>query len=245
MKTKGITAALGAALILSSCAGGEENVESVTVALTTEIPFEQVTETTSAKAFLGDYTEQDTAYMPEPFSTAYESDGVDTSAFFDSYKFELTFIPIELIRETDSGEFDEWCASFEGNGGTGLTDSANLYSFIKRFNISRSSVEEYISSANENYEKLGYDKAYAPDFADKLYFGSEADIVSYCASEYCIAVGADVYTPKWLYYHTASDYREAGITADMVESKKAVLTDIPFTDEAFDAFFSKLDSYSG
>ena len=59
MKTKGITATLGAALILSSCAGGEENVESVTVALTTEIPFEQPVETTSQEtAFLADYTVQ-------------------------------------------------------------------------------------------------------------------------------------------------------------------------------------------
>ncbi len=59
MKTKGITAALGAALILSSCAGGEENVESVTVALTTETAFEQPVETTSQEtAFLADYTVQ-------------------------------------------------------------------------------------------------------------------------------------------------------------------------------------------
>lgn len=71
-------AVLGAALILSSCAGGEENVESVTVALTTETAFEQVTEeTTSAKAFLGDYTEQ--ASEEETVVICGESYGTDTS----------------------------------------------------------------------------------------------------------------------------------------------------------------------
>lgn len=66
MKTSyAVVAFLAALILLSSCTlNNEENVESVTVALTTETALEQVTEgTTTAKEILGDYTEKETGVV--------------------------------------------------------------------------------------------------------------------------------------------------------------------------------------
>lgn len=84
-------AVLSAVMLLSSCANGEENVESVTVALTTETALEQLTEETSASAFLGDYTEPALPDSVTVFGTEYPTDGQTLAVTVDADLFsEMT-----------------------------------------------------------------------------------------------------------------------------------------------------------
>lgn len=84
-------AVLTAVLLLSSCAGGEEKVESVTVALTTETAAEQLTKETTDAAFLGDYTEPAVPDSVAVFGTKYPADGQTLAVTVDADLFsEMT-----------------------------------------------------------------------------------------------------------------------------------------------------------
>lgn len=74
-------AVLTTVLLLSSCAKGEENVESVTVELTTETSIEQPGETTEqTTAFLADHTVQTSETTETEIETTVSEDETDENA---------------------------------------------------------------------------------------------------------------------------------------------------------------------
>jgi hypothetical protein len=148
------------------------------------------------------------------------------------------------MRLVDSDKLIEWLESYDifSNPPRGLTEYANIYSFIKHFDLSDEDVTEAMSSylsSDDPQIKITNEEL------DLILHGSEAEVIAGFASEYSIVVGDKVYSPSWIYTHTPTAYKQAGITPDDLRQKTAAYEAISFTPEARAALNEKINSYIG
>jgi beta-lactamase regulating signal transducer with metallopeptidase domain len=178
--------------------------------------------------------------MPNPFPEGSD----DNVSYYQPGNHILDNVTVSLLRLVDDTEQNEWRESFDffNNPPSSLTEYLNLYSFIKQFNISDEDVTEAMSAhlTSDNWQTRVTEEE-----LDLILHGSEADIVSYFASEYSIVVGDKIYSPHWVYTHTIAAYKQAGITPEALQQKLELYADISFTPEARAALNEKLNSYVG
>lgn len=137
--------------------------------------------------------------------------------FSRPYYFAFT-VSDYVSNFVDKDDFDVWCNQFEHfeNGGTRNKYEFNYYEFITEFSISREKMEEICAQYKELFPEIDLLTA---DQVDKLYTASEVEVYQYFANPYAVTVGKAAYSPKWMTEHTAEDYREAGITYDILAAK--------------------------
>ncbi len=129
-----------------------------------------------------------------------------------------------------------------------IDDTPNVYRFMKGLGLSGEEMEDILKKHDEGLRK---EISEGRDLEDKLfdlytiYFGSEnkADMAATFKSPYSIVVGEYIFSPRWLYYHTEADYTKAGITATQVEIMLPLYEKLGLTEEAWDAFIAKLNSF--
>ncbi len=140
--------------------------------------------------------------------------GGDMSFYSRTYVLEFS-MESRLWSLVDKDEFDAWMNSFEDFGGKRSGVELNVYSFIKEFGIPREMVEDICRKYKENF---GGDY-----FTDKqvemLYNGKEEEVYAFFANPAGIMIGKTVYPPRWLAEHSVEEYKEAGITAAMIDEK--------------------------
>ena len=78
---------------------------------------------------------------------------------------------------------------------------------------------------------------------DTVFSGDKSAVTKEFASDYSIVINDKVYCPNWIYTHSVSDYYEAGISAEDIDSKVTLYSVFGFTDEAREAFEDKLSVY--
>lgn len=184
--------------------------------------------------------------MPAPFVILEGTGGDQYANYYLPCNFILDDIPVELMNLRDSVEVTKWLKkdklSTRPTVPSSIKDYVNIYSFITDFNISREEAEtalEYYLNTPEEFVHIEYRDL------DIIYSGDIELITKTYASEYSIVVGDKIYSPEWVYTHSAEDYKTAGITAEDILSRVDSYSRILFTDEARLAFSEKLSAYTG
>lgn len=184
-------------------------------------------------------------------STAAESSqqesavGGDESAdFYQPGNRVLDNIPVSLMKLRDDDEVTKWINShqdFFENAPDSIEDYANVYSFITSFNITKEEAGEALK-----YELESDDPQIriTEEEFDTLFCGDVEKITKAFASEYSIVVGKNIYSPHWVYTHSTDDYKEAGITSQMIEEKIDKYSLLVFTDTEKNEFDEKLSKYT-
>ena len=121
----------------------------------------------------------------------------------------------------------------------------NLYWWMTELGLTIDKVYDAIENNNEYYRTR-------ENFKDMIYTDEELaalrsedrnKIAETFASEYCIVIGENVFSPKWLYYHTIEDYRAAGITPVMMFRVMNKYKEFELTDEAWRALCQKFYAF--
>lgn len=178
--------------------------------------------------------------MPSPFAEL--SDGDANSAFYQPCEILLDGIPTELIRLVDSTEFENWKSEhniFE-KAPSGLRDYPNAYSFIVEFDIPEN---EVLSALSVYLHSDDPRIAISEDDINIILSRDEKAIIERFASDYSIVIGNKIYSPQWIYENSVDSYKETEITADMIKEKLPLYSNIKFTDEAREAFQTKLGEF--
>lgn len=118
----------------------------------------------------------------------------------------------------DEAAYEAWRNTFEhiNSEGTRSKYEYNMYTLIREFSIPREEIEKIC----EDYKKLFPEDEYlTKEQLDMLYNGTELEVYQYFANPHAVMVGKDAYPPKWMVQHTAEDYREVGITYDLLTAK--------------------------
>ena len=186
--------------------------------------------------------------MPLPFE---HYDSRYNSIFHDLWINKFTTISNKLLELSDNDKdlelMNKLCETrcetpytLDGNDGI-----MNLYWWMKELDVSVDEVCRAIEKNNEYYRTR-------EDFNDIIYTikelaaiqsGDRKTIAETFASEYCIIVGENVFSPKWLYYHTIEDYKAVGIHPETITQNMAMYEGLGLTGEAWAAFKAKLESY--
>ena len=180
--------------------------------------------------------------MPEPFE---ESGGDEAADFYATVNLKLGYLDSQFCEIAGWEETNEWLesAASANSDYTAVDELANLYSFIRRFDIPDDTVREILTETRVGSED---------DFTDEeieLILSDDAEAVAeHFAAESAIVKGKNLFSPKWLYYHPASDYAAAGITGEDLEKVLSNIDDFGLTSEAREAFEKKLSetmTYTG
>ena len=130
-----------------------------------------------------------------------------------------------------------------------LDDNMNLYVWCKEFDLDPDDLCEAIKYDNRNMwgvrEDVVEQLTFTDDELDVLRSMDRQVIINTFASEYSIIVGENVFSPKWLYYHTIEDYEKVNISATQIRVMLTKYKELGLTDEAFEAFSAKLEGYIG
>lgn len=176
--------------------------------------------------------------MPAPFSDG--TDGDAHSTFYQPCRRVLDNIPVELMRLRDDAEVEAWINSFTPiytAAPDSISDYANIYSFVTHFNITREEAENALSvylTTDDEQIKITKEEL------DVIFSGDIGAITKEFASEYSIVSGEHIYSPSWVYSHTAEDYKSAGITPQDIAEKTTLYMAMDLTDDAKAALEAKL-----
>jgi|GEM_PF-5855573 len=259
-----ITRALGMAAALALVVGGGvwlwKNWDKIAVS-GNEKPGEATTVTTVSAPVITndtispDTTEPDTVdrfeqitdtSMPEPYdSTEYPMGNFDFGSLWQE-----KLLGTDTIVEFDYEKHNEHRKQIEGTETPyTLYDSANFYGLARAVELTDDEITEAIKKINEYYENStnlmnNTSYIYTEEDISVIKNADEIEVARHFASDYSIVVGENVFSPRWLYYHTTEDYKAVGITPAMINAKLEKYRELGLTDEAWNAFRDKLLRYT-
>lgn len=253
------TTVLLALCSLAACSDSQEqilaSIQQITTTLNTAPPIEQETiETEESKSEISSddlfqISEETTKTintevtymdieMPDPFP---EKDGDSNMLFYASVTTKLDYLDMSFIWLVDYDEAEDWLYSHSSSKSefTDVGEAANLYSFIKHFNISSDFVRENLVNMRNGS---------ADDFSDEeidlILSGDNEAIAEHFVSEMAIRKGSNIYSLHWIYNHSIEDYIANGISAEEIKEKLPLFEQFSLTDEAKQAIELKIKSYA-
>ncbi|MBO6300955.1 MAG: hypothetical protein J6N15_00765 [Ruminiclostridium sp.] len=130
-----------------------------------------------------------------------------------------------------------------------LYDSPNFYGMARTMELTDDEITEAIKTINEHFENtinLLNNTSYIYNEEDIAVIKNADDSVAaqHFASEYSVVVGENVFSPKWLYYHTIEDYKAVGIDPYSMHSLLEKYSELGLSEEAWRAFRRKLILYA-
>lgn len=248
--------AMAVLLLLTACEK-EQLIDELRTTEQTEFSAVQSEETTTAVSteepsqttFVGlgeteeTVSEQSPAIeMPEPFEGGF--DGFAAEMYMMPVSSRINEIPPELTALRDSKEVSDWLSDSEAvmklitdknASPISLVTYANVYSFIRSFDITRDEGGAIL----ETYHQ------YTEEEINAVFSDDAALICVTFANEYAIVAGDMMYTPQWVYWHSTEDYKAEGISSEALAEKASLYAELPFSDEARTAFAAKLSAYTG
>lgn len=176
--------------------------------------------------------------MPVPF----QNEGGDINAkFYSTVDLKLNYLSMQFINLVDQSEFESWLDNTSSSSSeyTSIADLANLYSFIKHFDIPDETVREILINLRNGSED---------DFSDEeielIMSNDDEAVAKHFVAETAIIKGSDIYSLKWIYYHSTEDYATVGITEAELEATLPMFDSLTLTDEATQAIEMKINSYA-
>lgn len=174
--------------------------------------------------------------MPTPFVNG---GGDNNAEFYSTVNLKLGYIDMSFVNLVGVDEFESWLNSTSSSSSelTSVGEAANLYSFIKYFNISSDFVRENLVNMRN-----GSVDDFSDEEIDLITSDNDEAVATHFAADTAILKGSNLYSLYWVYYHTPSDYAANGITA---EDLNAVLPlyDQFITEEARQAIENKITTY--
>lgn len=206
----------------------------------------------SAAPETADMTQISDTAMPSPFEY---SDGDQNDSFYHPCIAKFDNI-IDLVYDLahDSAAFQTWAEEMNQiETPCRIDEYVNIYSFMLHFNISADDVCAALQEYNGMQEQWQDERGipinsttyYSEEDLEALKSGDMATVTEHFASEYSIVVGDNIYSPNWIYYHTADDYTACGITADEIKAHTDQYSEINLEADALSAFESKISDYIG
>lgn len=182
-------------------------------------------------------TEYEDIEMPVPFV----NEGGDLNAdFYSTVNMKLGYIDMSFVDLVGVDEFENWLNSTSSSLSelTSVGEAANLYSFIKHFDVSSDFVRENLVNMRNGS---------ADDFSDEeidlITSGNDEAVAEHFASDTAILKGSNLYSLNWIYYHSPADYAVNGITAEELEAALPMFDRVELTNEAEQAIEMKIRSY--
>lgn len=218
----------------------EDDSEQNSISTSTETNTESTSDeaVTITETDLAEPIEYEDIEMPIPF----ENEGGDlNSDFYSTVDLKLGYIDMSFVNMVGVDEFESWLSSTSSSTSelTSVGEAANLYSFFKHFGISDDVVRENLVNMRNGS---------ADDFSDEeidlILSGDDAAVAEHFGADTAIIKGSDIYSLKWIYYHSPKDYAAAGITGTELEAALPMFAELNFTDEAENAITMKINSYS-
>lgn len=178
--------------------------------------------------------------MPVPFI----SEGGDAnSQFYATVNMKLGYTSMEFVRLVGTDEFEKWAKSASSSQSdlTSVGELANLYSFIGHFDIPDDVVREKLVNM-----RIGSpDDDFTDEEIDLLLSGDDIAVAEHFAADTAIVKDGNLYSLKWVYYHSHADYAARGITPEEIKSRQPMFDKLYLTDDARAAIKAKIDSYNG
>lgn len=203
-----IIAAILTALTISACAKAERNTNAeITAPAATSDP--QPTETPTS-----DPIPQEE--ISESFESEVETGGDLSDAIYATTNPKLNYISMSFVNLAGVDKFEEWLYSSSSSLSeyTSVAEAANLYSFIKHFEIPEDKVREILTFERGGNE----DEDFSDEDIEILISGDSETIAKHFAADTAICKGENLYSIYWMQNHTAQDYLEAGITAEDINA---------------------------
>lgn len=185
---------------------------------------------------------ENSAEMPEPFAGGF--DGFAAEVYRMPFSSRINEIPPELMALRDSGEVGNWLSDSrdimnlvtdKNAPPVSIKTYANVYTFIHSFDITREEGETVLTAYHQ----------YTGEELDAVFSDSTELVCGAFANDYAIAAGGMLYTPQWVYWHGAEDYKAEGISPETLAEKAPLYAALPFSDGARTAFAEKLSAYAG
>ena len=166
------------------------------------------------------------------------------SRIFDEYSEENNF---------DTYQFCEIEMKINRVGSTSIENFTNLYTYMNYFGVSGEEMRALMEKSNaafdwENDYSDGIEtptQPYTEEDIEVLLSGDITAITAHFASPYSIVIGDKIYSPYWVYCHTAEEYEAEGITPEMLSEKIELYSHTGLGEEARAAFENKLSAYIG
>ncbi|MCL2085963.1 MAG: hypothetical protein FWH05_00005 [Oscillospiraceae bacterium] len=160
-----------------------------------------------------------------------EAGGLPWFLTYTYVPFPVTYYPsAKLTEKIEPSEYNDW----QENTGfaqqmytnsnpeliiTRLTDSLTFYSFLLEFG-DRFTNEEIIDAFKNRTDHMDFNLDFPYEITDEqmeaVLSMDEERILAAFISDFSIQKGVHYYTPEWLYYHTAEDYKNAEFTPEEV-----------------------------
>lgn len=191
--------------------------------------------------------------MPEPFLPADTNWGArDFYAQWDrkfgGWNTAVYKSLIDMITEpTERAKYDKEAEELTAETPYTLEDSHNDFSYANIIGLTDNELLEMIEERNKWYNDFGagmQECVYDDKDISIFVSGDRKKIAEAFASDYSIVVGENVFSPMWLYYHTAEDYKAAGIDPYAMHSLLEKYADLGLTEEAWRAFRKKFILYA-
>ncbi|MCM1523534.1 MAG: hypothetical protein NC120_03655 [Ruminococcus sp.] len=176
--------------------------------------------------------------MPVPF----ENEVGDLNAdFYSTVNLKLGYIDMSFVDFVGVDEFENWLNNTSSSLSelTSVGEVANLYSFIKHFDVPSDFVRENLVNMRNGS---------ADDFSDEeidlIVSDDDEAVARHFAADTAILKGSNIYSLKWVYYHTPADYAANGITVEELETALPMFDRVTLTSEAEQAIEMKINSYA-
>lgn len=222
----------------TTSAAAEESTQDSSIAEKTNTESTSVETAAITETDTTEPMEYEDIEMPVPFEN---EDGDLNADFYSTVDLKLDYISMQFINLVDQNEFENWIdnSSSSSSECTSVADLANLYSFVKHFNIPNETVREILVNLRN-----GSDDDFSDEEIDLMISNDDAAVAEHFAADTAIVKGSDIYSLKWIYYHSPEDYAAAGITKNELEAALNMFAKLNFTDEAEHAIEIKINSYS-
>lgn len=182
--------------------------------------------------------------MPNPFAQNILSESAQggDEGFIENYVCQYVFkfenLDSAILNLVDRDECNKWLSDYitESRSDPFIPDPTVL-SFVEKFNIPKEKLLDAVSSGTylEGWTLTDSD-------IDIIYSGDDELIKKTFVNEYALLYKGKIYTPEWLYEHSATDYINEGLPLDDVTAYLKKMDDFPFTEEAREALSAKTES---
>lgn len=161
--------------------------------------------------------------------------------FYAATDYRLGFIPNEFMALVGYENGEAWLNEHSSLGGvyTAVDEAANLYSMMLYFDIPEETVREYLLRTRG----LVPEDDMTDEEIDMLFTAAPEEIAAHFASPYAIVKGKNLYSLNWIYFHSAADYKAAGITRDEIAERLPLFDEFGLTVNAKAALKYKLNAY--
>lgn len=187
-----------------------------------------------------DITPSDFDVMPEPFGSN-TNGGDQNHIIYSTVNGKLNYIDMEFVHLIGGSEvLEPWLYERSSSGGvyTAIDEAANLYSFIRYFDVPDETVREILVGLRN-----GREDDFTDEEIDLILSDDTEAVAAHFASETAIRKGDNLYSLYWIYSHPISDYISNGITAADVESRVPYYNAAPMSLEAKAAMKGKIEAY--